>query len=70
MSFPLASILFVLAQNIFKILLLSEAIEGSGFGTCRPNSVKEFPDGGRRAVGIYLLLPFRLNINEIFIKEP
>jgi len=69
MSFRLASVLFVQAENICMILLLSEAIEGSGFGTCRPNSVKEFPDDGRRAIGIYLLLLFRLYINEIFISQ-
>jgi len=70
MSVFLVSILFVLAKNIYMILLLSEAIEGSGFGTCRPNSVKAFPDIGRRVLGIYLMLPFRKNINEIFFWKP
>jgi len=59
----------VQAENICMNLLLSEAIEGNGFGTFRPNSVKEVPDDGRRAIGIHLLLLFRLCIKEIFISQ-
>jgi len=67
MSFRLASILFAQAEKVCMILPLSEVMEGSGFRTCRPNIVKGFPDDGNRAIRIYLLLLFRLNINEIFI---
>jgi len=59
----------VKAENVCMILILPEAIEGSGFGTCRPNSVMEFPDDGGRTIWFYLLLPFRLNIKEIFISQ-
>jgi hypothetical protein len=53
MSFLSASVSFVLAENICMTLLLSEALEGSGLGTFRPNSVKGFPYDRDRAIRIF-----------------
>jgi len=57
----------VQAENIRMTLLLYKPIEDCGFGSCRPNSVKEFADDGGRDMGICLLLLLK---KSLFLEQP